>query len=126
MQALLKELKLREWLNSCVYRTSERWSDYVPGRSVAVLRRGRFDIREPSTIADTFLDLAGWKKGAAFLNGFLLGRYWNLGPQRTFYVPWPLLKVGENELIVFETEQASDKVTFVEQPVLDSLDHYDL
>lgn len=31
------------------------------------------------------------------VNGFNLGRYWNVGPQRTLYVPAPVLKRGENE-----------------------------
>ena len=52
--------------------------------------------------ADTFLALHGWTKGVAWINGFNLGRYWNRGPQRTLYVPAPLLREGQNEIIVFE------------------------
>lgn len=53
-------------------------------------------------IADTFLQLEGWTKGAAYINGFNLGRYWEVGPQKTLYVPAPLLREGDNELILFE------------------------
>ena len=53
---------------------------------------------------DTFLDFSGWGKGCIFLNGFNLGRYWEIGPQKRLYVPAPLLKTGANEIIVFETE----------------------
>lgn len=56
---------------------------------------------------DTFLDMAGWGKGCAFLNGVNLGRYWSLGPQRRLYVPGPLLRAGDNDLVVFETEGVS-------------------
>lgn len=56
--------------------------------------------------ADTFLKLDGWVKGVVFVNGFNLGRYWNRGPQRTLYVPAPLLRVGKNEIIVFELHDA--------------------
>ncbi len=53
---------------------------------------------------DTFLDFEGWGKGVAFVNGFNIGRFWEIGPQKRLYIPAPLLKVGENEIILFETE----------------------
>lgn len=55
-------------------------------------------------IADTFLDFAGWGKGCAFINGINLGRFWEVGPQKRLYIPGPLLKIGKNEIIMFETE----------------------
>ncbi len=55
-------------------------------------------------IGDTFLDFKGWGKGCAFVNGINIGRYWNIGPQKRLYIPAPYLKVGENEIILFETE----------------------
>ncbi len=61
--------------------------------------RAVFDVTEP---ADSFLSLPGWNKGVAWINGFNLGRYWERGPQQALYVPAPLLRTGENELIVFE------------------------
>ncbi|MCR5278534.1 MAG: beta-galactosidase, partial [Lachnospiraceae bacterium] len=63
--------------------------------------RFEFDVTDP---ADTFLDFEGWGKGCAFLNGFNLGRYWEIGPQKRLYIPGPLLKKGHNEIIMFETE----------------------
>ncbi|MEC0369185.1 glycoside hydrolase family 35 protein [Paenibacillus chibensis] len=61
--------------------------------------RGTFEV---SGKADTFLRLDGWKKGVVYVNGFNLGRYWEAGPQRTLYIPAPLLKEGSNEITVFE------------------------
>lgn len=61
--------------------------------------RGVFDLDRP---ADTYLHLDGWTKGAAWINGFNLGRYWSRGPQRSLYVPGPVLRSGANELVVFE------------------------
>ncbi len=29
-------------------------------------------------------------------------RYWKIGPQQSLYVPAPLLRVGDNEVVVFE------------------------
>ncbi|MBW4084164.1 beta-galactosidase family protein [Paenibacillus sp. S150] len=63
--------------------------------------RGSFEVDEP---ADTFLRLDGWRKGVAWINGFNLGRYWEAGPQRTLYVPGPLLRAGLNEIILFELQ----------------------
>ena len=69
---------------------------------------------------DTFLRLDGFTKGVVFVNGFNLGRYFNTaGPQKTLYVPAPMLKPSENEIIVFETDH-SDRctVTFLDKPDL--------
>jgi len=52
--------------------------------------------------ADLFLDTMDWGKGVAWINGFCLGRYWSRGPQRTLYVPAPVLKATDNELIILE------------------------
>ena len=65
--------------------------------------RGTFDVTEP---ADTFLALPAWTKGAAWINGFNLGRYWQRGPQQTLYVPAPVLKRGTNDIIIFELHKA--------------------
>ena len=48
------------------------------------LYRTTFDIDTP---ADTFLDLDGFTLGSVLLNGFNLGRYWSVGPQKALYVP---------------------------------------
>ena len=67
--------------------------------------------------ADTFLDFEGWGKGCAFLNGFNLGRYWEIGPQKRLYIPAPLLKAGKNEIILFETDgKVSDHISLKDEP----------
>lgn len=68
---------------------------------------------------DTFLELPGWGKGCVFLNGFNLGRFWEIGPQKRLYIPAPLLKQGKNEVVVFETEgKSSEKLVFYDEPDL--------
>ena len=52
---------------------------------------GELTVDEP---ADTYLALPGFGKGIVWINGFLLGRFWESGPQVTLYVPGPLLKAG--------------------------------
>lgn len=69
--------------------------------------KGNFLVEE---MGDTFLKLEGWTKGVAYVNGFNLGRYWEKGPQKTLYIPAPLLVEGENELIIFELHGTEDQV----------------
>jgi beta-galactosidase len=69
--------------------------------------KGEFHVDE---IGDTFLKLEGWTKGVAYINGYNLGRYWDIGPQKTLYVPGPLLREGANELIIFELHGTRDPV----------------
>ncbi|MGK9254006.1 glycoside hydrolase family 35 protein [Paenibacillus humicus] len=79
--------------------------------------RGEFEVEgEP---ADTFLNVKGWTKGVACINGFNLGRYWEIGPQGTLYIPAPLLKSGRNELVLFELHgAAAAEVELQDRPVL--------
>ncbi len=68
---------------------------------------------------DAFLDLENFGKGCAFINGFNLGRFWEIGPQKRLYVPAPLINRGENTIIVFETEgKAADNIFLAGEPRL--------
>lgn len=64
-----------------------------------------FNLRKPG---DTFLNLSNWGKGIVFVNGHNLGRYWNIGPQQTLYLPGCWLVSGKNEITVFE--QINDEI----------------
>lgn len=70
------------------------------------------------TPADTFLYPEGFINGCVYVNGKNIGRYCNyLPPQRTLYLPGELLKKGENEIVVFETDGTADPViSFFELP----------
>ena len=77
------------------------------------LRRGTLTIKENAVrgatghLADTYIDVRGWGKGLAFINGFNLGWYWpTVGPQGAQYVPGPLLHEGENKIVLLEVESA--------------------
>ncbi|WP_342645352.1 beta-galactosidase [Mucilaginibacter sp. CSA2-8R] len=63
------------------------------------LFKGTFNL---SKLADTYLDMSGFGKGFVFLNGHNLGKYWQIGPQQTLYVPAGWLKKGMNEVVVFD------------------------
>ena len=80
-----------------------RYTDNVTFRGQPTFLKGSLTVE--GTPADTFLRLDGFHKGFVMVNGFNLGRYWNdKGPQKTLYVPAPILREGENEIVVFESE----------------------
>ncbi|XP_074634626.1 beta-galactosidase-1-like protein 2 isoform X3 [Acropora palmata] len=87
------------------------------------LFRATFNIDiEPK---DTFLHMKDWTKGVVFINGHNLGRYWDLGPQETLYIPSPWLQKGLNELLVFELENCKQpQVLFSLEPKLKGKIHY--
>ncbi|MCI2172181.1 hypothetical protein [Schleiferilactobacillus perolens] len=96
-----------------------RTSPLLPGgrwrRTTGILYHFTFNVVEAG---DTFIDLTGWGKGFVAINGFNLGRYWDIGPQKRLYLPAPLLHLGKNELIVFETEgRRNAQITLTDQPI---------
>lgn len=81
-----------------------------------VLLRASVDV---DASADLFLDTGEWGKGLVWFNGFPLGRYWRRGPQRTLYVPRPVVRAGANDLVVLELDTMLDPAArFVPRPLL--------
>lgn len=66
-----------------------------------VFYRGEFNVDE---IGDTMLNMTGWGKGMVWVNGINLGRFWDIGPQYTLYMPGCWMKKGVNEVIVMDIE----------------------
>ncbi|XP_051012758.1 beta-galactosidase-1-like protein 2 [Acomys russatus] len=66
----------------------------------------------------TFIKVKGWQKGVIFINGQVLGRYWNIGPQETLYVPGSWLHSGVNEIMMFEELRGSLQIHFTEDAQL--------
>ena len=90
--------------------------DFTKGYEEGLPAFYRFTF-EAEECCDTWLDFGGWGKGCAFVNGFNIGRYWEIGPQKRLYIPAPLLKKGENEIILFETEgKAPGEITLTDEP----------
>jgi beta-galactosidase len=72
--------------------------------------------------ADTFIDLTTWGKGLVWVNGHCLGRFWEIGPQQTLYMPGCWLKKGENEIIILDVKgPQQNKLCGHEEPILDAL-----
>ncbi len=79
--------------------------------------KGTFTVDEA---ADTFIKLDNFTKGFVVVNGFNLGRYWEIGPQKTLYLPASLLNIGENEIVVFESDgiKGVPEVELCDKPIL--------
>jgi beta-galactosidase len=81
--------------------------------------RANVDVPQPG---DTFLDMRSWGKGVVWVNGHCLGRFWNIGPDQTLYVPGPWLKAGKNEVVIYNLlGPAKPEVAGLAQPILDQL-----
>lgn len=81
--------------------------------------RATIEVEQPG---DTFLDLRPWGKGMVWVNGHNLGRFWNIGPQQTMYVPGPWLKAGRNEIVILDlVGPEKPEIAALSTPILDQL-----
>lgn len=85
-----------------------------------VIYRGSFTLENTG---DTFLNMEDWGKGIVFINGINIGRYWQVGPQQTLFIPGVWLKKGVNEIVIFEqlNEKAHTEISAVKEPILTQL-----
>jgi len=83
--------------------------------------RGHFTVAKTG---DTFLDVRALGKGVVWINGHALGRFWDIGPQQTLYVPGVWLKEGANEIVVFDLKGKSGvTLSGLDHPLLDGPVH---
>jgi hypothetical protein len=97
-----------------VANSQEPTANGIPG-----YYKGTFTVDKK---ADTFLDLTTWGKGLVYVNGHCLGRFWEIGPQQTLYVPGCWLKKGENEILILDIKgPRENKLVGLDHPILDGL-----
>lgn len=82
---------------------------YNGSRRLPAFFTGEFKAKEKK---DCFVHLDNFTKGFVTVNGFNLGRFWNIGPQLSLYLPWPLLKEN-NEITVFEEESCTEPAVYL-------------
>lgn len=95
---------------------SDALASHADGTATAV-----FEIDEP---ADAWLAFPGGAKGMVWLNGFLLGRYWERGPQVTLYAPGPLWRPGRNEIVVLDTDRLGTTVEIRQVPEFGEVEEF--
>lgn len=100
--------------------TSKRTRQHANLLTKAGYYRGHFTLRKPG---DTFLNMEAFGKGQVYVNGHAIGRFWNIGPQQTLYLPGCWLKQGRNEVIVLDVVGPKGEPTSFGQdkPELDKL-----
>lgn len=115
-----------------VYNLEDRYEGYkglkfeplksvkdAQGQRVPGCYRATFHVEKPG---DTFLNFETWGKGLVYVNGYGIGRIWEIGPQQTLYVPGCWLKEGENEILVFDIVGPKEARTEgLEEPILNQL-----
>lgn len=73
-------------------------------------------------VGDTFLDMSTWGKGMVWVNGHAMGRFWEIGPQQTLFMPGCWLKEGENEILILDLKgPAKASIKGLKKPILDVL-----
>ncbi|MFF7082111.1 glycoside hydrolase family 35 protein [Streptomyces lavendulae] len=110
-------LPLDEWTAEELTRAGKA-AESADSRGIAT---ARLHVDEP---ADTFLSLPGFGKGFVWVNDTLLGRYWDVGPQTTLYLPRPLLRTGDNLLTILELDRFGHHVDLVDAPDLGPCEEY--
>ncbi|MHB8129482.1 MAG: glycoside hydrolase family 35 protein [Mobilitalea sp.] len=93
--------------------------DYTKGYVEGLPAFYQFEF-DAEVSCDTYLDFTGWGKGCAFINGFNLGRFWNIGPQKRLYIPGTLIRKGKNSIVIFETEGITgERIVLAAEPALE-------
>ncbi|MEG2243718.1 MAG: beta-galactosidase [Muribaculaceae bacterium] len=124
-----------ELINSNDVSQLKNWSVYCLPVDYAFVNRAKYITKEENDgpayykatfnidkIADTFLDMRKWGKGMVWVNGHAMGRFWEIGPQQTLYMPGCWLKKGANEIIVLDMKGPKDPViSGLKKPILDML-----
>lgn len=87
----------------------------------AGLATASLNVTEP---LDAWLAFPSGAKGMVWLNGFLLGRYWERGPQETLYAPAPLWRAGANEIVVLDSDRLGDRVEIREEPAFGPVEEF--
>jgi beta-galactosidase len=107
----MRRLPLDEWTAADLARLGSA----APPSGDAGFASAELTVTGP---ADAFLALPGFGKGFVWVGESLLGRYWEVGPQTTLYVPGPVLRPGVNTVTVLELERFGDRVEIRDRPEL--------
>ena len=84
-----------------------------------ILKKATFTLDHTG---DTYLDMQSWGKGMVWVNGHNLGRYWEIGPQQTLYLPAEWQKEGVNEIEILELLKPEQQVLQgIQHPILDQV-----
>ena len=89
------------------FTKNKNFKSFTNTEEMPAYYRATFNIDSPG---DVFLDMQTWGKGLVWVNGISIGRFWEIGPQQTLYMPGCWLKEGENEIIVLDMKGPSGSI----------------
>lgn len=115
--------RLVGWKNRAITLKDISKLDYNPitdeiADDLPVFLKGTFDAKAG---VDTFVKTTGFTRGYIWVNGFNLGRYWEIGPQMTLYVPGALLKEKGNVIEILDVNPKNNprKIDFIDRHLLE-------
>ena len=117
-QGLMKDLHfILKWkhykLDFKNLKTLDFTRDWAPNQPAFY----RFDFFMKTLYNGIYIGLDRFGKGVVFVNGHNIGRFWNVGPTLSLYIPKGFLKEGDNQVIIFETEGIYDnRINFNQKP----------
>jgi len=117
-----KELKNWEVFSFPVdysFAKNKRFSPNSTPLSAPAYYRATFNLEKTG---DVFFNMQDWGKGMVWVNGISIGRFWEIGPQQTLFMPGCWLKEGENEIIVLDLKGPEQTlIKGLKYPILDML-----
>lgn len=120
---MFNERILFDWEVSCFDMQDISKVEYKDGTSAKcpAFFKGNFKAEYGS---ECFVHMDNFTKGIVFVNGFNIGRYWEIGPQTALYIPGILLKEN-NEIVIFETDAIKGEaaVRITDKPGLNGKTH---
>jgi hypothetical protein len=94
---------LTDWSQYCLPLDSCETVDYSREWQPGQPSFYRYEVAL-NEVEDSFIDLSNFGKGIVFVNQTNIGRFWEVGPTLSLYIPKGLFKEGNNEIVIFETE----------------------
>lgn len=94
---------------SLLERSENADKEWKKEKEQPIFYKGTFRAKEQK---DCFIHLEHFTKGFVIVNGFNLGRYWEIGPQKSLYLPASILK-KENEILVFDEKPSKNPVVSI-------------
>lgn len=122
-QIRYNDTRLVGWKNRALTLRDISGLDYQPitdeiKNDMPVFLKGIFDAKAG---VDSFVHTAGFTRGYVWVNGFNLGRYWDIGPQMTLYIPGALLKDKDNVIEILDINPKNNprKVDLIDRQLLE-------
>jgi len=112
---------ITDWQQYCIPLETAENIDFTASWQQNTPSFYRYEV-QIDTPQDCFIDLSGFGKGVVLVNNVNIGRFWEVGPTLSLYIPKGYLSTGNNQIIIFETEgQYQPKIDLLAAPVFKTM-----